>query len=488
MSDHRKQVTKGAKRMRAALTLAFAAMFAAGCTSFAPEYKRPEAELPAAWNAAGGVVPSSAAAASLAPGERWWSVYNDPALDRLIDEAFAGNANLFIAAARVEEARGYLATSESDQLPQVTGGFTRSRTLSTNRGTFPLPPTVPREQNANRATVNVSYELDLWGRLKNATAASRAELLASEAARDTVRISLASDVAQAYFALRAYDAQIETVRRAIATRGESLDIQKKRLGVGDISEYDLRQREAELAAAQAQLPPLQRARSLQESALAVLLGRNPKGIYEARLDAGRDAELKTVAPVVPEGMPSDLLLRRPDIVEAEQRLIAANARIGVARAAYFPGISLTGYLGSESVALSNLFTGPAGIWQAAFALSQPIWGGRVDAQVQQANARQQQALGNYQKTLQVAFREVRDALAGQTAAREQLQAEADRARARGDTLRLVRLRYDNGMANQLEVLDAERNLLAAEQGRIDALRLQRAAIADLFKALGGGWK
>ena len=471
--------------IRTGLALSLAMTLVAGCTSFAPEYKRPEADLPAAWNAPG-------AAVLQATGDRWWSVYGDPALDRLIDEALAGNLSLMIAAARVEEARGVLGVSSADQQPQVTGGFSRSRTLSTSRGTFPLPSTVPREQNAYRATLNLSYELDFWGRLKNANAAARAELLASEAARDTVRLSLAADVAQGYFALRALDGQIEAVRRSIATRGESLEIQKKRLGLGAISEYDLRQREAELAAAQAQLPPLQRARAQQENALAVLLGRSPRLIYEGGLQAGRDAgpdgNMRAAAPMVPAGIPSDLLLRRPDIVEAEQRLIAANARIGVARAAYFPGISLTGFFGSESVALTDLFTGPAGIWQAALALSQPIWGGgRIDSQVQQANARQQQALGNYQKTLQTAFREVRDALAAQTSAREQLQAEAERAQALRETLRLARLRYDNGLANQLEVLDAERNLLAAEQGRIDAQRAQRAAIADLFKALGGGW-
>ena len=488
------------KRMRTVCAVTIAAAFAAGCAGFAPEYKRPEAELPAAWGVSGG-----ASAAPLAKGDRWWSVYNDAVLERLIDEALAGNANLLIAAARVEEARGVLGVSDTERQPQVTGSFNRSRTLTTNRGTFPLPPTVPREQNDYRATLNVSYELDFWGRLKNANAAARAELLASEAARDTVRISLASDVAQGYFALRSYDGQIETVRRVIAGRGEALEIQKKRLGLGDISEYELRQREAELAAAKSQLPSLQRARAVQENALAVLLGRSPKLIYEGRLEAGRDAghgadsgapppaplasvSVPALAPVVPAGLPSDLLLRRPDIVEAEQRLIAANARIGVARAMYFPGISLTGFVGSESVALTDLFTGPAGIWQAALALSQPVWGGgRLDAQVQQANARRQQALGSYQKTLQTAFREVRDALAGQTSAREQLQAESERAQALRETLRLARLRYDNGMANQLEVLDAERGLLAAEQNRIDALRAQRAAIADLFKALGGGW-
>lgn len=473
---------KPANSVRKAAALSLMLALVAGCASFAPEYKRPENELPATWAASGELA---------AKGDKWWAVYGDPALDRLVDEAFANNANLMVAAGRVEEARGVLGMTASDQLPQVTGSFGRSRTLSTNRGTFPLPPTVPREQNDYRATINVAYELDFWGRYRNASAAARADLLASEAARDTVRLSLAADIAQGYFALRSFDAQIATVRRLIGTRGESLEIQRKRLGLGDISDYDFRQREAELGAARAQLPPLERARAQQENALAVLLGRSPRAIYEGRIDAGRDADLdvktQAAAPVVPTGVPSDLLLRRPDLIEAEQRMIASNARIGVARAMYFPDIALTGYLGSESVALTNLFTGPAGIWQLAIGLTQPIWGGRVDAQVQQANARQQQALGNYQKTIQTAFKEVRDALSAQAAAREQFQAESERAAALRDALRLGRMRYDNGLASMLEVLDAERSLLAAEQNRIDALRAQRAAIADLFKSLGGGW-
>ncbi len=233
---------------------------------------------------------------------------------------------------------------------------------------------------------------------------------------------------------------------------------------------------------------LEQQRAQQENALVVLLGRSPKAIYEGALEAGADPEEQTVAIVVPGGLPSELLLRRPDLVQAEQTLIAANARVAVARAAYFPRISLTGALGSESVALSDLFTGPAGIWQVAIAVSQPIYGGgRFDAQVEAAGARERQALAQYRLAIQNAFREVRNALIAQAKARERLAAEGDRAAALGATLRFARLRYQNGMTGQLEVLDAERNLLAAQQNRIDALRSQRAAIADLFKALGGVW-
>ncbi len=453
----------------------------AGCAGLNPDYTRPAVDLPQAWRDA----PAEGVRAQDAP---WWKVYGDPVLDRLIEEALANNASVMLALARVDEARAALGATSAEQLPYVTASANRNRTRLSQRGATPLPPGFDPEHNDTRVSADVSYEIDLWGRLRNATQAARAELLATEAARETVRIALTSDVAQGYFALRALDAQLAATRRSLATRTEALELQKKRAQLGDISEYDYRQLEADVAAERAQVPVLEQQRAQQENALAVLLGRSPRAIYEGALEAGTDPEEQTVAIVVPAGLPSDLLLRRPDLVQAEQTLIAANARVAVARAAYFPRISLTGSLGSESVALSDLFTGPAGIWQAAIAVSQPIYGGgRFDAQVEAAGARERQALARYRLAIQNAFRDVRNALVAQAKARERLAAEGDRAAALRTTLRFARLRYVNGMTSQLEVLDAERNLLAAEQNRIDALRAQRAAIADLFKALGGVW-
>src|SRR6266571_4934908 len=372
----------------------------AGCAGLNPDYTRPAVDLPQAWRDA----PAEGVRAQEAP---WWKVYGDPVLDRLMEEALANNASVMLALARVDEARAALGATSAEQRPYVTAGANRNRTRLSQRGATPLPPGFDPERNDTRVSADVSYEIDLWGRLRNATQAARAELLATEAAGETVRIALTSDVAQGYFALRALDAQLAATRRSLATRTEALELQKKRAQLGDISEYDYRQLEADVA---------------------------------------------------------------------------------VARAAYFPRISLTGSLGSESVALSDLFTGPAGIWQAAVAVSQPIYGGgRFDAQVEAAGARERQALARYRLAIQNAFRDVRNALVAQAKARERLAAEGDRAAALRTTLRFARLRYVNGMTSQLEVLDAERNLLAAEQNRIDALRSQRAAIADLFKALGGVW-
>jgi multidrug efflux system outer membrane protein len=254
------------------------------------------------------------------------------------------------------------------------------------------------------------------------------------------------------------------------------------------SDYQLRQLDAEVAAARAQLPALERSRTAEELALAVLLGRSPRAISESPVQRGVNNH-QPLPPVTPEGLPSDLLLRRPDIVQAEQRMIAANARIAVARAAMFPRIALTGYLGSESRALGNLLSGPSLIWQLAFGLAQPIFqAGRLSADVDAVKAREQQALAQYQKALQEAFREVRQALSAQTRAREVYDAESVRAAALRDTLRLARIRFDNGLVSQLDVIDSERNLLAAELNRVDALRAQRVAAADLVRALGGGWR
>ena len=450
-------------------------LFLAGC-ALQPEYRRPEVELPAAWKES---------AQSVAKDGNWWRIYADPTLEKLVEEALARNANLLVAAARVDEARALLAQADASFYPSVDASLSRSRSLS-SAATGLLPPGVERERNNYRAALNVSYEVDLWGRLRTTAQAARADLLASEAARDTVRITLAADVVKGYFALRALDSQVESTRRTLTLREEGLKLQQKRFDGGVISEYDYRQLEAEAAAARAQLPPLERDREVQEAALAVLLGRSPKALMEGSVARTESSREQLLPAVVPAGLPSELLLRRPDLVEAEQRLIAANARVGVARSAYFPSIQLTGMLGSEAQMLSSLFTGPAGIWSFAAAVAAPIFaGGRLEAYISAAEAREKQALAGYQGAIQNAFREVRAALAAQARARESFEAEGARTAALDATLRLARLRYDNGLASQLDVIDAQRNLLAAEIARHEALRAQRAAVADLFKALGG---
>jgi len=456
---------------RAALVL----LLVAGC-AVQPDYQRPALELPQAWKEA---APRPAAA------EPWWRVYGDAVLERLIEEALAQNTDVLVAAARVDEARALLGESRAALRPEVSGNASAGR-LRSSAATGTLPPGAPRERDNYRATLDVSYEIDVFGRLRAASDAARADLAASEAVRDAVRLALTARVASSYYGLAALDAQVDLTRRALRLREEALALQRRRREAGLISDFDLRQLEAETATVRAQLPPLERDRELEEAALAALLGRAPRAVLE---DAVARTALAADAPsavVVPSGLPSELLLRRPDIVEAEQRLVAANARVAVARSAYFPSIRLTGFLGSESAELDDLFTGPAGIWSFAAALAQPLYaGGRLQAQRDAAAARERAALAQYQGAVRGAFREVRQALSAQVRARESFEAQAARVDALAETLRLARLRYASGVSSQLDVLDAERGLLAAQTARIEALRAQRAAVADLYRALGG---
>lgn len=463
---------------RSLIALALPALMLAGCT-VGPAYERPAAELPEAW-------PSAPAQGQVMSGERWWTVYDDATLDRLISEALANNQDLALATARLDEARALARIADAELVPSVDAAFQRDRSRRSDSTATRFPGAL--ENNNYRGQLNVSYELDLWGRLRNSAQAARAELLATTAARETVRIALTAEVTQSYYAIVAYDAQLAATRKALALRADNLRLQRIRADAGLINEFALRQLEAEVAAAQAQLPSLERRRTAEELALGVLLGRSPRALINASIERAVGTA-RPASPVIPTDLPSSLLLRRPDVVAAEQRLIAANARIGAARATLFPRIGLSGYLGSESAALTNLFSGPAQIWSLGFALAQPIFqGGRLFGEIEVVEARERQAVAQYQKTLQTAFRETHDALVAQTKAREAFDAENARATALGESLRLARIRYVNGLTSQLELIDAERNLLSAELNRAEALRAQRAAVADVVKALGGGWQ
>jgi multidrug efflux system outer membrane protein len=468
------------KVLNALILAAALAALLTGC-AVGPDYERPPVDLPAAWQAA-------PAQGTAAPRDRWWGLYSDPVLDRLIGEALINNQDLALAAARVDEARAVLRIADSQFYPAVDATAQADRSRSSERGGFPLPPGTPVERTTYRAQLNVAYELDLWGRLRRGSEAAQANLLGTQAAQQTVRITLTSEVVRAYYGLIAFDSQVEATRRSLELRSNGLELQKARHAAGIINDFTLRQLEAEVYQARAQLPALDAQRNAQELALAVLVGRSPRAIMEGNVIREADRGGPAV-PVVPEGLPSDLLLRRPDVVEAEQRLVATNARIGEARAALFPRIGLSGYYGGESTDLSDLFTAPARIWSLAFGIAQPIFqGGRLFGEVEAVEARQRQAVALYQRTLQEAFREVRTALYTQVRAREAFEAEGARVDALTETLRLARIRYENGLLSQLEVLDAERNLLQAELNRADALRVQRAAVADVVRALGGGWQ
>jgi multidrug efflux system outer membrane protein len=454
-------------------------LLAQGCT-LGPDYRAPESDLPASWDLS--------SPGTTLPGTRWWTLYGDAALERLVDEALTHNQDLALATARVDEARALARVADSQLVPAVDAGFNRNRVRSSSKSSTPLPPSIPLERNTYRGQINIAYELDLWGRLRDTAKAAYADLLASKYARDTLRLVVASEAVKGYYGLAALDSQLAATQRSLALRRENLRLQKVRADAGLIDNFALRQLEAEVAAAEAQLPGLEQQRTAQELALGVLLGRSPRALLAGRITP-EPADGQPAAAVIPQSLPSDLLLRRPDIREAEQRLIAANARIGAARASLFPQISLTGFYGTDSAQLGDLFTIPARIWQLGYALSQPIFqGGRLFGQIESIEAREKQSLAQYLKTVQNAFRETREALLAQTRARETFSAETERVGSLSESLRLARIRYENGISSQLELLDAERNLLVAELNRAAALRAQRTAVADVVRALGGGWE
>lgn len=466
------------RRLNKTLIMLASASLLVACSA-GPDYRRPEMQLPERWENKNVSDQAQNSKAASAAAERWWVLYADPVLDRIEDEALAHNSDLRVALARVLEVRAQLDVAGAAQYPEVSANLSQVRNRS-------APGGMPRTQSTSRATLDASYELDLWGRYRRGSEAARAELLVAEANRDAVRLTLTAQVAQQYFALLAYTAQETAVQRVLANRAERLVMDGKRLELGVISEFQLHQSEAELAAAQAQLANLGLARQRQETALALLLGRTPSEVMDARLERGAPA-LSEVW--VPDGLPAELLLRRPDLQAAEQQLIAMNARIGEVRAQYFPSVSLTGYMGSEAVAMADLFTGPAGIFQFAAGISQPLFNaGRIGGNVRASEARRDQALAQYQQAVASAFGDVRNALAAQSAARQVLAAETLRSRTLATASQQAEVRLQVGSASRMEFLDVERNQLQAELGRIEAERAQRAAVADLFKALGGSWQ
>jgi len=451
----------------------------AGCMTVGPDYKRPQTDMPEQWPGATASEPVSAT---------WWKTYNDPVLDQLVDESLLQNLDLRQAIARVAEARAGLGIARADQYPGVTANGSASRNRASQNSTLGIPAGIDPEFSSYRVTLDAAYEIDFWGKYRRATEAARAELLGSQFNRDAVRLTLVTDVARGYFSLRALDAQVEVTRRTISSRLASTALTRKRFEAGVASEFDLKQSEAETAQAQALLPTIESQLAQQETALAILIGRSPRDIVTKPVDRGTAIEALTAPPVVPSGLPSDVLERRPDIRAAEQSLVAANARIGQAKAAYYPSISLTGLFGVESNSLGDLFKAPSRVWQVSASAAQTVFdAGRTGSRVDAAQAREQQVLAQYQSSIQRAFKDALDALVIQRKARESLDAETVRRDALKSALDLAQLRYDNGIASLLEVLIAERALLDAELNRVEAQRAQLSATADLFKALGGGW-
>ena len=458
--------------MTSRVVVALLTILLSGCM-VGPNYSRPEMDLPKDFGVAQSAAPAP---------ERWWMVFNDPVLDRFVDEALAANYDLKAAAERIEQARAQVMIERAALSPDVGVEASLRRSRTSALAGQNIPPEF-LETTSHRLVLLFSWEVDFWGKFRRATEAARAQLVASEAGRDAVRASLIGDVVRGYFALQALDRRLAAVERTLAGREKALELQKMRLDAGVVSEFEFRQVESDLLAARALVPGIRQLRLRQEGALALLFGRTPRAVYEARVE--RDAVIAPVAVEIPAGLPSDLLLRRPDLRQAEAQLHAANARIGVARAAYFPSIKLTGDYGGESQSLGDLFKGPARTWSLAGDLLQPLFaGGQIRGGVDLANARTREAAELYRKAVANAFREVRDAIAAQSNLREASTAQREREGALSRTLELAQLRYDNGTISLFEVLDTERTLLLSRLDAIDAERDRRNAIVDLYLALG----
>jgi outer membrane protein, multidrug efflux system len=411
--------------------------------------------------------------------EKWWEVFQDRELQGLIRTALRNNYDVRIAAARVLEAQAQLGITRADQLPSVSvaGNVTSVR----NPKVGPIPA---YELTQGQLTATAAWNLDLWGRYRRATEAARAVLLANQWAQKQVMATLVANLAASYFQLRQLDLQLEISRRTLASRQDSLELTKTLEEHGINSLLDVRQSEQLVYTAATEVPDLERQIGQEENAISILLGSNPGDIPR-----GLKLTEQPHTPEVPVGLPSSLLERRPDIREAEENLIAANAEIGVARAAYFPQISLTGTAGYQSAALTNLFSGPAGIWTLVGNVTQPIFqGGRLKSNVRLAEAQREQLLLTYQQTIQGAFRDVSNALIAYRRFREFRIQQQNLVESAQDAARLSETRFKAGTTDYLEVLTNETNAFSAELALAQAQGNELNALVQLYQALGGGWE
>ncbi|WP_147696080.1 efflux transporter outer membrane subunit [Vogesella mureinivorans] len=457
------------KFKQALMPLLVAAALSA-CAAVGPDYQRPSLPLPQGSQQA-------------QVDAHWWRQFGDATLNRLIADAQQYNRDLQQTAARVEEAAAAAGAARASQLPQVNAslGGARAQTSRYSSGAGAIG-------ESYSGGLSASWEFDLWGKEARKREAANADLAQTERLLDGARQSLSAQVASTYFQLLSYDAQLASVQATLQGREESLTLRKKRFNGGMTSELELKQAEAEAASARAAVPRLKQAVRQTEHALAVLTGVNPRELITP-LARGKALDALAVPRDIPADLPSDLLLRRPDIAAAEAQLVAANARIGVARSAYFPSIGLSAGLGSASLELSKLFTGPAQTWSFAANLAAPIFNnGQIAAGVDAANARQKQALAAYEKAVQAAFADTLDALSAVGTSRDTEAAQAQQLAAMRGALRLARLRYDAGYSSYLEVLDAERSVFQLEQSQSDARLSRLRAVVSLYSALGGGWQ
>jgi outer membrane protein, multidrug efflux system len=412
--------------------------------------------------------------------EKWWDVFQDPVLQQLIRTAIEQNYDLRIAASRVLQAQAQVGITRANQFPTVSAGAEafseRNPKISS---AFPS-----YEANAGEVDLAVVWNLDFWGKYRRQTEAARASLLASRWGQHAVLATVVSSVASDYFTLRELDLALDVSKKTLAARQDSLRLTSVLAKHGSASALDLRQSEQLVYTAAETIPDLERQIALQENSLSILLGRNPGPIPR-----GRPLTEQPNPPAIPVGLPSELLERRPDIREAEANLVAANAEIGVAKAAFFPSISLTGTAGYESFALNNLFTHSQRMWNGAASLTQPVFaGGALRAGKRLAEAQEQEMLLTYQQTIMNAFEQVSNSLIAYQKGREFREQQELLTTAAEDADRLSKILYEHGGASYLQVLISENNDLAAQLNLAQAELNERLALIQIYNALGGGWQ
>ena len=460
--------------MRRLLLLALTLLLG-GCM-VGPDYVRPKVDAPAAFRYEDREARETADTA-------WWRQFQDPVLDGLIAEALANNRSVKAAAANVEKAAGVLVQTRSPLWPQLSYSGSAARERASESGTVKVPGGVENPYSAYQALASVSWEIDLWGRVRRLSEAARADLLATEEAGHGVILSLTASVATSYIQLLSLDEQLRVARRTLGTYSESVQLFELRYRYGQVSLMNVEQARSQYETAATAIPPLESQIAQTENALSILLGRNPGPIRR-----GRTIQ-QLALPAVPAGLPAEVLARRPDIRQAEQNLIAANAQIGAARALYFPTISLTGAFGYSSADLANLFAGPARLWNYTGSITGPIFkGGGIAGQVQQAEAAQKAALYNYELTIQNAFADTENALVSHSKLVEQLQAQERLVRANREYARLARLQFEGGYAPYSTVLQAEQQLFPSELSEIKYRGDLCTTLVNIYKALGGGWE
>jgi len=459
------------------------AIFSTACT-VGPNYHRPAVQTPPNFRAP---EPLPAPQAESLADLKWFEVFKDEKLQDLIRTALEQNYDLRAAVANVDAARANLGITRSYQYPNVGASGSIQFTRLSRDGAFPLPEALVPSQNRTwgQASLDLlSYEVDIWGRLRRATEAAKANLLSADENRKAVISTLVADVATNYFTLRELDYELEISRRTLASRQESLRLIQSRRGGGVATLLDLREGEQLVYGASTTIPILRRQIEQTENQISLLLARNPGEIVR-----GRSLTEQELPPDVPDGLPSELLDRRPDIRAAEQKLVAANANIGVAKAAYFPQISLSGFIGGQSTQLTSLFSGPHSAWSFVPQLTQPIFtAGRLRSGVRLAEAEEQGALVQYQKSIQTAFTEVSNSLIAHQRLREGRVEQEALVAALRDRTRLAYVRYRGGVDTLLNALDADRDLFQAELTLSQIQLDERLSLVQLYKALGGGWQ